>query len=81
MNKCCKTSTKKRVALYFGVARYSLHADDLNMFHLIRPSHGICNMHEPKQYGGYCWLYKIQTGNDFNFTHYKITLSVLHVTK
>ena len=68
--------------LSLGVAHYSLHADDLNTFHLIRLSHMICDPHGPKQNGGYCWLYiKIQTRHDCNFKHYKIILAALHVTK
>ena len=79
MNNLCKTSIKKSCAL-FRVVCNSLHADDLNIFHLIPLSLIICDPRGPKQ-NGYCWLYKIQTGNDCNFIHYKITLAVLHVTK
>ena len=42
---------QKRVALYLGVVRYSLHADDLNTFYLIPLSQAICDPHGPKQYG------------------------------
>ena len=81
-NKCCKTSTtKKRDALYFVDARYCLHADDQNTFHLIRLSLTICDPHGPKQNGRYCWLCRIWTGNDCNFSHYKIRLAFLHITK
>ena len=65
------------VALYLGVVRYSLQADDLNMFHVIRLSHTIYGSHGPKQNGSYCWLHKIWTGNNCNFTDYKITRVVL----
>ena len=71
---------QKLVALYLGVECYSLHADNLNTFYLIHPSHGICDLHWLKQNGGYCWLYKIRTENDCNFTHYKIAPVVLYVT-
>ena len=64
---------QKLVALYLGVQCYSLHADNLNTFYLIHPSHGICDLHWLKQNGGYCWLYKMRPGNDCNFTHYKTT--------
>ena len=78
-NKRCKTSKTKKNCTYKGVERYSLHADDLNLFHLICPFHAICNLHGPKRNGGYCWLYKIPTGNDSNFTHNRITLVALNV--
>ena len=48
---------QKGAALYLKVERYSLHADDLNTFHLICPSHAACDLHGPKQNSSYCWLH------------------------
>ena len=72
---------QKWVTLYIGVVCYSVHADDLNMFHLICLSHAICDLHGLKQNGSYCWLYKMQTGHDCDFTHHEITLAVLYITE
>ena len=72
---------QKRVVLYLGVECYSLQAGELNIFHVIHPSHAICDPHGLKQNGGSCWLYKIWTRHNCNFTHYEITLAVLNVTK